>query len=138
MTMSAAKPYLHIRCRNFALLMATDQILEIVKLETTEQSQITWREKQVSCQNLSKKLLPHQNIENHHALVIEPTPSEYSAILVEEVANIEAISENDFMSLPSLNFQYNDYFDKAYIHPDTKQCIYRLKLGSFIESFTEG
>ena len=114
--------YLHIRCNDFALLMATDSIIEIIKLsQSNNGSTILWREEFIDCFNLSEILLPdNPSSDNINALIIKNTYDEYIAIAVESVSSIETINEQLFQDIPSLNFQLNQYFDKAYIHPYTQ------------------
>lgn len=125
--------YLHIRCQDFAILLVTDRIIEIIKLgENNNGSAILWREEFISCYNLSHILLPDQSqLINNNALIIKNEFDEYVGIAVESVSSIEAIEEQLFQKIPSLNLQLKQYFDKVYIHPVHKQCIYRLKIDSF-------
>lgn len=125
--------YLHIRCQDFAFLLATDKIVEIIKLGKSNNGEtILWREEFISCHNLSAILLPNQaDIINNNALIIKNQFDESVGIAVESVSSIETIEEGLFKKIPSLHFQLNQYFDKVYIHPVNKQCIYRLKIDSF-------
>ncbi len=129
----ANKSYLHIRCQDFAFLLATNSIIEIIKLgQHNHGSTILWRDNFISCHNLSEILLPNQNhIINNNALIIKNKFDEYIGIAVESVASIESIEEQLFRNIPSLHFQLKQYFDKVYIHPLHQQCIYRLKTDNF-------
>ena len=57
--------------------------------------------------------------------------SEYIAVGIGAVDNIEAIQESDFETIPSLDFPYNDYFDKAYLSPKTNK-IFTLSFRDFL------
>ena len=129
----ANNSYLHIRCQDFAFLLATDSIIEITQLgQHNNGSTILWREEFISCYDLSAILLPNQtNIINNNALIIKNHFDEHVGIAVESVASIETIQEQLFQNIPSLHFQLKQYFDKVYIHPMHKQCIYRLKIDNF-------
>jgi len=131
--MSQSTPYLHITCDTFSLLLNTANILEIIKLKPEQsQSEIHWRHESLNSINLNAILNPNTKLSpNQNALILELDEGEHIAITVGSVASIEALRESSFRDLPSLQFNYNQYFDKAYIHPESQQCIYRLKLSAF-------
>ena len=120
--------YLHICCQEFAFLLATDSIVEIIKIgKNNNGSTILWREEFIHCHNLSEILLPHQtDILNNNVLIIKNSFDEYIGIAVESVSSIETIDEKNFKHIPSLNFKLNQYVDMGYISPQHKHCIYRL------------
>lgn len=139
--------YIHIQCDAYALLLNTEYIEEVVGgavaaencTSDTGLKTLEWRDLHLPIIDLSEILLAQYSKNSRDCLILSYTmesPSQqqsFIAVSVGEVANIEAIDEKDFANIPHLAFPYNDYFDKAYIHPDTQQCIYRLRGSALIK-----
>lgn len=124
--------YLQVFCGQFALLMQTDAILEIVEIDKNTRNTIQWRGDDLKLFDLTQILLGESSTQgNKNALIVEVADNKYSAIGVSRVAAIKLINDNEFQQIPSLKFDYNLYFNQAYIDPSDKQCIYRLNISAF-------
>ena len=120
--------YLQVFCDQFTLLVNTDYIEEVTGgLSCNENHQVDWRDKELPYVDLSE-ILTGKNIENRDCLVLAQSDSKdsFMAVGVGQVANIEAIDDEEFEAMPNLDFPYNEYFDRAYIVPGQQQCVYRL------------
>ena len=134
--MSEQTPYLYINCPPFGLLLATKNIVEVIDIEQ-HTDVITWRDKNLNIIDLTAILHSSGQVsKNHNAIIIEDN-NLHRAIAVQSVAKIKAIAEQDFKPLPSLDFSFNRYFDRAYLDNEEKQCIYRLKLDAFLQADIE-
>lgn len=139
--------YLHIQCDAYALLLNTEHIEEVVggaldavgKVSNAETSMLQWRHLHLPIIDLSEILLAKPSKNSNDCLVLSYVKDKaleqqsFVAVAVGKVSNIEAIDEKEFANIPNLAFPYNDYFDKAYIHPETQQCIYRLRGSALVK-----
>lgn len=121
--------YLHVSCKDFSLLVDTAQVEEVSAFNEDD-SNAVWRGEVLPLLDLSALLLGEAAHKNRDCLILKYTQGDavsYFAAAVGGVSSIENIAEGEFSAIPQLAFPYNDYFDKAYIHPQTSQCIYRLR-----------
>lgn len=131
--------YLHVQCDAFALLINSEHVEEVIGSGGSVEGKntLTWRELQLPVVDLNEILDRHRNVKQHRDwLIIRHTKNdadEFLAVAVGGVKNIEAIEDKAFAKIPNLAFPYNDYFDRAYIHPQTQQCIYRLREAALFE-----
>lgn len=127
--------YLQVHCDKFALLVETGVIEEVISMDDINLDDIRWREMSLPYIDLTELLSGETSKNNRDCLIFKGQESgveqQYYAIAVGGVSNIESIKEQDFAEIPCLDFNYNQYFDKAYIHPESRQCIYRLKRDAF-------
>lgn len=120
--------YAHIQCDEFALVLDIRWVEEVVKLpaDAGVESDIVWRGGKVPYLNLNR-ILAGSRSENSRHCIITRDGDNYLALGVGQVDNIQTIGDNDFDDLPSLDFPFNEYFDKAYMRHQGKKCIYRLR-----------
>jgi chemotaxis signal transduction protein len=129
--------YLQVFCQQFSLLVETGVIEEVVPMTAVNDAVVDWRGQRLDIIDLTALLTGEQSDANRDCLIFKSDVSaealkpRFYAISVGGVSNIESIKETEFVDIPSLDFHYNQYFNKAYIHPKTKQCIYRLKRDAF-------
>lgn len=139
--MAVQNQYLLVHCNQYALLIDTQLILQVLSLDAAAAARvmIEWRERQLPLVDLNHIFLGGKVQSGRDCLIldIKGDQSKFIAVSVGEVSNIEAISEEMFDDIPSLAFPYNDYFDKVYIRPQTQQCIYRLKPSVLLQHVNE-
>lgn len=123
--------YIHVRCEEYSLLIDIGWVEEVIN--TTQyngaQAAIAWRNRTMPFIDLTRILMGYAVQNNRHCIILKDS-TESDAFLgmgVGQVANIETIKDEEFEDLPSLDFPFNDYFDKAYIPKTGGKCIYRLK-----------
>lgn len=141
---SIIQQYLHIQCAAYALLIDAEYIEEVVSVtdELIRDKTLLWREKYLPLVDLCE-LLTGQAVNRHRDCLILKLKREvdasyqYLAVAVESVNSIEAIKEADFSNIPNLAFSSNDYFDRAYIHAGTEQCIYRVRKSALLSFLAE-
>lgn len=123
--------YLHVQCLEYALLLDTECVEQVVAIDTDgdELESIQWRDRDLDIVDLTVLFNGKKLQANQHYLIIRDTDKDSAlAVSVGQVLNVESIAEQNFCNIPQLSFNVQDYFDKAYIHPQTKQCVYRLKV----------
>lgn len=141
---SIAQQYLHIQCAAYALLIDAAFIEEVVSVGDAliEGTTFHWREENIPLVDLCKLLIGKQAKSHRDCLILKlqvdtEATYQYLAVAVEAVLNIEAIKEEEFSNIPNLAFTSNDYFDRAYMHVDTQQCIYRVRKSALISFLAE-
>ncbi|NRB38402.1 MAG: chemotaxis protein CheW [Pseudomonadales bacterium] len=132
--MSDIQQYIHIKCEAYALLINTNFVEEVVGVDEQQKNAevFVWRERNLVCIDLCQILLGHANTQKRDYLIVKFKRSDqdenvYMAMAVSAVNDIEPLSEQDFSDIPQMDFPANDYFDKAYIHPESAQCVYRIR-----------
>ena len=142
---SKAQQYLHIQCSAYALLIDAEYIEEVVNVADSavvKAETFQWRSKDIPLVDLCELLTGTAAKNQRDCLILKFQPDidadyQYLAIAVEAVHNIKAIKESEFSNIPNLAFPSNDYFDRAYMHTETQQCIYRLRKSALISFLAE-
>ncbi len=134
--MQISNRYVHIQCDRFALLLDIRWVEEVIDArhdlhQVTDDDgspvdEILWRGIEIPFLDLTGILLGRGSAQNRHCIITRDGDT-VVALGVGQVAQIQAIREEDFEDLPSLDFPFNDYFDKAYMKHKGKHCIYRLR-----------
>lgn len=121
--------YLHIQCDAYALLSDVKHVEQVVSGQWTgNQTELLWKEQTIPCVNLLALLTGDERQDSRHCIVMKnPENHATIAVLVGRVNNVEMIADQDFDDLPNLDFPFNNYFDKVFVHKTDKRCIYRLK-----------
>lgn len=124
------RKYIHIQCEEYALLTDIEHVEQVVNEDAvmTDGKTFVWQKKKLPYLDLTAILMGTQG-KNRHCIIMKDTAAgeQYLAVGVGQVSNIQTIKDEEFEDLPSLDFPFNDYFDKAYISKKDKRCIYRLK-----------
>jgi hypothetical protein len=130
------RQYLHIQCEDYSLLALADDVERVVAGHWQgELTELQIEQENYPCMNLLLRLTANQQSLSRHCIIFQQADSvQRLAVLVGRVHNVEAIDEDDFDDLPNLDFPFNDYFDKVYLQPTDKRCIYRLKPLFFLVS----
>ncbi|CAA0081156.1 Uncharacterised protein [BD1-7 clade bacterium] len=124
--------FLHVQCQQFDLLVPVSQIHEVVGSAAAgtqaDQHTLRWRDETLPVMNLTAQLTGQADQQVGDYLILSGAEGNHNvAVGVSQVVNIESLAEDAFSEIPQLDFPFNDYFDKAYVHPQRQQCIYRLK-----------
>ncbi len=134
--------YLHILCADYALLLDADHVEEVVGANKAvlDEGLLRWREQSLDVIDLCQVFVAEgaNDVLKREYLVINivnesEQEKQYFALVVTAVNQIQAIHNQAFSDIPQLNFPSNRYFDKAYIHPESRQCIYRIRLQQLTE-----
>lgn len=129
--------YLHIQCADYALLINANHVEEVIGTvkDAIVDDSLSWRQQSLTIVDLCQAFLGDaaSGLSRREYLVVnvpqqQADNEDHIALAVSAVHHIEAIKAEDFSELPQLNFSTNRFFDKAYIHPQTGQCIYRLRV----------
>jgi chemotaxis signal transduction protein len=123
--------YVHVRCEEYSLLIDIRWVEEVINTTQYNSSniEIEWRQHKMPFMDLTEILMGHAVKNNRHCIILKDSDegNAFLGVGVGQVANIETIKDEEFEDLPSLDFPFNDYFDKAYIPKTGGKCIYRLK-----------
>lgn len=121
--------YLHIQCEAYALLTDIDGVEQVVSGEWTAGTEnITWNGNVIRCMDLTRTLTGKLFQGSRHCIIVKNSKgAQRLAVLCGRVNNVQMIADDEFDELPNLDFPFNRYFDKVYIHPSDKRCIYRLR-----------
>jgi len=126
-----ANKYIHVRCEEYSLLIDIRWVKEVINtVESANNQEMTqWRDKKIHFLDLTQILMGHKLQNNRHCIILTAKEggSDFRALGVGHVLNIQSIKDEEFLELPSLDFAFNDYFDKVFISKKDKKCIYRLK-----------
>lgn len=125
--------YLHVQCLEYALLLNTESVEQVVAIDNDgdQLEVVSWGGGDLKVIDLTTLFNGKKLQANQHYLIVRDIENNAAlAVSVGKVLNVESIAEGNFSNIPQLSFSVQEYFDKAYIHPTTKQCVYRLKVSA--------
>lgn len=120
--------YLHLSCEDYALLTDVQSVQQVIAGQWQgEQANIAWQGVDMASINLLHRLTGNGQAISQHGIIMQSAENKPFVVLVGRVNDVQLIDEADFVDLPSLDFPFNEYFDKVYLQPTDKRCIYTFK-----------